>query len=98
MKVSEITINDVAFFLKLDGCVYSETQLRICLKASVDYVKAYTGLDDAGLDEYEDITIAVLILCSDMYDNRSVYTEQSSNLNQLVEKILDLHRTSSVSA
>ena len=98
MKVSEITINDVAFFIKLDGCAYSETQLRICLKASVDYVKAYTGLDDAGLDGHEDITAAVLMLCQNMHDNRSMYTEQSSNLNQLVEKILDLHRTSSVSA
>ena len=95
MIVSEITINDIADYLKLSIGEYTETELQTYLDASIAYVKAYTGLDATGLDEHEDITIAVLILCQDMHDNRSMYAEQSS-LNQVVQKILSMHSTSSV--
>jgi hypothetical protein len=95
MKVSELTINEIAGYLKLNNGEYTETELQTYLDASIAYVKAYTGLDSAGLDVHEDITIAVMILCQDMHDNRSMYAEQSS-LNQVVQKILSMHSTSSV--
>ena len=95
MKVSEITLSNIADYLKLSNGEYTEAELQTYLNASIAYVKAYTGLDAIGLDEHDDITIAVLILCHDMYDNRSMYTDQS-NLNQVVNKILSMHSTSSV--
>lgn len=93
MKVSEIKLSNIADYLKLSSGEYADAELQMYLDASVAYVKAYTGLDDAGLELHEDITVAVLILCQDMYDNRSMYAEKSS-LNQLVEKILNLHKNS----
>jgi hypothetical protein len=42
------------------------------------------------LDAHEDVTMAVLALVSDMYDNRQM-TVDSSNSNRLVESILSLH-------
>ena len=47
------------------------------------------------LDEHEDLTIAVLTLISDMWDNRSM-TIQKSNINIVVDAILGMHRTNLV--
>jgi Phage QLRG family, putative DNA packaging. len=96
MTVSEITVNNVANYLKLNAEDYSPTELQIYLDAAIAYVKAYTGLDITGLDEHEDITVAVLVLCCDMHENRSMYAEQN-NLNHVVEKILSMHSATPVS-
>ena len=44
----------------------------------------------AQVDEALDITIAVYVLCQDMFDNRAYYVD-SSNVNKVVEAILGLH-------
>ena len=88
-KVSEITTNDIADFIRL-GEVGSaeEAQLSTFLTVAKDYIKNYTGLDD--LDEYADLVIVVFILCQDMYDNRVMYIDKG-NLNKVVQTILDMH-------
>lgn len=96
MKVSEITLSDIAGYLRLNSGEYTSTELQTYLDASIAYVKTYTGLTATALDEYEDITIAVMVLCQDMYDNRSMYAGES-NLNQVVGKILSMHTTTSAS-
>lgn len=45
-----------------------------------------------GLDAFEEFWIVVMIMCQDMYDNRTLVVD-TQNLNQTVETILDLHRT-----
>lgn len=42
------------------------------------------------LDDHEDICIAILVLCQDMYDNRCLYVDKS-NINKVVESILYMH-------
>ena len=88
-KVSEITIEDIADFIRLDevGSV-EEEQLSTFLLVAKNYVTNYTGLDD--LDEYADLVIAVYILCQDMYDNRAMYVDKN-NPNKVVQTILDMH-------
>ena len=88
-KVSEITTKDIADFIRL-GEVSSaeEIQLQTFLTVAKNYVANYTALDD--LDEYADLVIAVLILCQDMYDNRSLYIDKN-NPNKVVQTILDMH-------
>lgn len=88
MKVSEITIKDVADYLRLDE--YDENVLQILIDTSIAYVSQYTGIDNKCLDDYEDFYIVIMILCQDMYDNRSRYVE-NSNLNRTVETILNMH-------
>lgn len=44
----------------------------------------------AGIDAYEDLYIAYMVLCQDMHDNRSMYVD-SSNANKAVDSILSLH-------
>lgn len=88
-KVSNITINDVAEYIRLGELdATEEKQLSTFLTVAKDYIKNYTGLDD--LDEYSDLVIVVLIMCQDMYDNRTMYVD-STNLNKTVQTILDMH-------
>ena len=88
-KVSDITVNTVAEYIRLDGMdATEERQLSTYLSVAKDYIKNYTGLDD--LDEYADLVIVVYILCQDMYDNRTMYVE-GSNINKTVQTILDMH-------
>ena len=88
-KVSEITIQDIAEYIRLDEIGDAEEkQLSTFLTVAKDYVKNYTGLED--LDEYADLVIVVYILCQDMYDNRAMYIDKA-NPNKVVQTILDMH-------
>lgn len=88
-KVSEITIEDIAGFIRLDEVSDADkNQLSTFLTVAKDYVANYTGLTD--LDEYADLVIAVYILCQDMYDNRALYVDKN-NPNRVVQTILDMH-------
>ena len=90
-KVSEITIKDIAEYLRLDEIIVGdaeEKQLSTFLSVAKDYIKNYTNIDD--LDEYADFVIVVFILCQDMYDNRTMYIDKG-NTNKVVQTILDMH-------
>lgn len=88
-KVSEITTADIADFIRLaEVSDADEKQLQTFLTVAKNYVANYTALED--LDEYADLVIAVLILCQDMYDNRSLYIDKN-NPNKVVQTILDMH-------
>ena len=88
-KVSEITTQDIAAFIRLDEVGSAEQiQLSTFLTVAKDYVTNYTGRDD--LDEYADLVIVIYILCQDMFDNRSMYLDKN-NPNRVVQTILDMH-------
>ena len=100
-KVSEITIQDVADYLRLDD--YDDSTIETYLKIAKNYISNYTGIpeetedeededveDVETLDTYSDFIIVVYILCQDMYDNRSMYVN-SGNINKVVQTILDMH-------
>lgn len=59
-------------------------------KAAIAYCVEYTGLKEEEMNEKEDITIAVLTLISDMWDNRSMTVERS-NTNKVIDTILGMH-------
>lgn len=88
-KVSEITTNDIADFIRLDEVTDADTkQLETLLIIAKDYITNYTALES--LDEYADLVIVVYILCQDMWDNRTMYIEKG-NTNKVVQTILDMH-------
>ena len=58
--------------------------------AAINYCIGYTGLNAEVLDEHEDVTIAVLTLISDMWDNRSM-TIDRSNTNRVIDTILGMY-------
>lgn len=89
--VSEITYEDVADYIRLSE-VSQEDQntLTNLINISIAYIMGFTGLTSEELDEHQDFIIVVLILCQDMWDNRTLYVD-NSNLNNVVESILSLH-------
>lgn len=89
-KVSEITINDIAEYIRLDEANNVEVikQLETLLTIAKDYITNYTALAD--LDEYADLVIVVYILVQDMWDNRTMYIDKG-NPNKVVQTILDMH-------
>lgn len=101
-KVSEITIQDIADYIKLDE--YDESEIETYLNIAKNYISNYTGIPEAKedeeaeeaeedietLDSYADFVIVVYVLCQDMHDNRCMYVN-SGNVNKVVQTILDMH-------
>ena len=88
-KVSDITAESVAEYLRLDEVTNSEINtLTMLISIATSYIKSYTGLDD--LDKYPEFVIVVMILCQDMWDNRTMYVD-SKDLNNTVQSILAMH-------
>ena len=88
-KVSDITVESVAEYLRLDEVSEEEKNtLTTLISIATSYIKSYTGLDD--LDKYSEFVIVVLILCQDMWDNRTMYVD-SKDLNNTVQSILAMH-------
>lgn len=90
-KVSEITPQDIADYIRLDELTTDETNtLNTLLNVSKTFITKYTGVASENLDNYPDFVIVVLILCQDMYDNRTLYVD-NENLNKVVDTILGMH-------
>lgn len=90
-KVSEITSGNMAEYLRLvDPTVDDLNTLNTLMDVAIDYISNYTGHTKEELDEFNDVVIVALILVQDMWDNRTMYVD-SSNVNKVVESILNLH-------
>lgn len=92
MKFSELKVENVKHYLRIvENTKEDDALLSSILEAAKSYVLGQTSLTKDEIDNYYDITIAILILCQDMYDNRSMYVDKN-NLNRTVENILSMHR------
>ncbi|MGL5149718.1 MAG: head-tail connector protein [Clostridium sp.] len=88
MKFSEITVDTVKEYAN----AYEEDikLLELILKGAKNYVRSYTGLNDDGLDKHEDISIVVLVLCNEMFENR-MYSVDNTKANLVISSILDMY-------
>lgn len=93
MKISEITVEDLANYVRLDEPEDIEKQELERMKSSaISYMTDYTGLSEEDLDKHEDLTQALFVLVADMFDNRNLYIEgKATNINKSVECILGMH-------
>lgn len=94
MKVSQVELKHIAQAIREDEkqITNDEKEHLETLKASaIEYVKAYTGLNEEEIEKHEDITTAVLVLISDMYDNRQMYVEKT-NINKVISDILGFYQ------
>ena len=92
-KVSEITIDDVARYIRVDD--YEISDIETYLNIAQNYISSYTGIpvtneDGESLDDFPDFVIVAYILCQDMYDNRTLYVDKNS-INKVVQTVLDMH-------
>lgn len=95
MKVSELTPAYVGGWL---GYVAEGEQLTVgqtaeliaALAAAKAYAVGFTGLEEAELDGYEDLTIAVIGLCNDyLVSNRP--EAAAFSVNRMSEGLLSMH-------
>lgn len=94
MKVSTITIKDIADYIRLtEVSKEDESLLQNLLNIAKAFIKENTGVQN--LDDYDDFSIVVFILCQDMYDNRTLYVDKT-NLNKVVETILGMHSRNNI--
>ncbi len=92
MKVSEMTVSDIAEYCRIaEPSEADNAFLSQAIEAAKAFIRSYTGLDNASIDEHEDFVIVVYILAQDMYDNRSLYNDRKVSLNNTVETILGMH-------
>lgn len=88
-KVSDITTSDIAEYIRLvEYTQEDENTLSNLLEIAKTFISNYTG--QADLDSYQDFVIVVLILCQDMWDNRTLYVDKAS-LSYPIETILGMH-------
>lgn len=89
MKISEVTIAE----LKNYSHVYhaeDDSLFTAILLASKAYIQTYTGLSSETMDLKDDLTIALHVLASEMYDNRA-FMADSAKPNLVIQAILDAH-------
>lgn len=94
MKVSEITLDTLETFLKLNKDELDESELKeldMIKSGAISYVKSYTGYSEKELDNYEEITLAVLVIAQDMYDDRTMLVDKDK-VNLVLNSILGMHQ------
>lgn len=91
MKISQVTRQDLMEYAREynDEAEVTKTFDNI-LVACKSYIKSYTGLSDDQMDTKEDLTIALMVLSNEMYENR-LYTVQNDKVNVVIKNILDMH-------
>lgn len=89
MKISEVTIEKLKEYANVEHD-YDDSIFTNILIAAKSYIKSYTGLNDDQVDKKEDLTIALMVLCNEMYDNR-VFSVQDNKANTVIANILDMH-------
>lgn len=89
MKLSEIDVSFVKEYLRQDGDE-DDKLIGAILEGSKDYIVKYTGQSLEQLEESEDLTIAVLVLCGEFYDNRTISVNDRLNLrvNIMLESLI----------
>jgi len=99
MTISELTVSDVAAYLKIEDADLTESETGIItamLNAARMYVQNYTGRDTEYLDQHPEVAIAALCLAGDFYTNRDMFTNikgtGTASVNKTVQSILDMHR------
>lgn len=89
MKVSELTLDIIKQYLRIDGND-DDLLLEMLLASSIQYCTSYMGCTNEDLEKYDDVTIVVLSLIADSYEVRQ-FTTSTITLNPIMQGVLDLH-------
>ncbi len=89
MKLNEVTLDIVKNYIKVEHSD-EDVLIQAMIDGAKSHIGAYTGLKDIDLDNKEDITIAVLILVAEMYDNRSA-TAKETKIREVLDRLLGSH-------
>ena len=70
MKFSEVTIEDLIRYCNAYDDESTKKDMKVILEGVKSYIKSYTGLNDEEVDDIEDLTLVLLAISADMFDNR----------------------------
>jgi len=89
MKLSEIDVPFVKEYLRQDGDE-DDKLIGAILEGAKDYIVKYTGQSLEQLERSEDLTIAILVLVGEFYDNRTISVNERINLriNSMLESLI----------
>ena len=89
MKISEIDVPFVKEYLRQDGDE-DDKLIGAIFEGAKDYIVKYTGQSIEQLEDSEDLTIAVLVLVAEFYDNRTINVNDRINLrvNSMLESLM----------
>ena len=92
MKLSEITLDVAKEYLRQDSSA-DDKLITLMLSSAKNYVVNYTGQTLENLEKYEDVSLAVLLLLAQFYDNRTISITDKLNLrqNEIVNDLLARH-------
>ena len=92
MKLSEVDLTIVKEYLRQDSDE-DDRLITAIIEASKSYICNYTGQSIEQLEEHEDVTVAVLVLIAEFYDNRTINVNDRLNLrmNTMLESLLGRH-------
>lgn len=89
MKTSELTLDVIKQYLRIDGND-DDILLNAFLGASIQYCTSYMGCTLEDLEKYDDVTIVILALVADSYEVRQ-FTTSTVTTNPILQGVLDLH-------
>lgn len=92
MKLSEINLETTKLYLRVDDDT-EDILIEGFISAAKDYVVNYTGRTLDELEAYEEISLAILAIVGEMYDNRTVGINDKLNIrvNELIPNLLSRH-------
>ena len=74
MKIREVSAENLIRFAKIDDADEESEVIEAIIEAGRKFVLSQTGLELEETDDKPDLAVAMLMVCADMYDNRSYET------------------------
>lgn len=87
-----VYVDGILQTLTTDYTVNTTTGIVSFVTAPADGAEIVAAYDAVPSDEFDDLAIAAMVLVQDMWDRREYHIDKDK-VNQVVEAILDLHRT-----
>ncbi len=91
MKLSEVGVQDLIVYARIDAPEEEIDILNAILSAGRQFILSQTGLSAAEADEKEDLSLAMLMVCTSIYENRSYEAETGKvhTVNLAAKAIID---------
>ena len=91
MKISELTLENLANFLKIDDLDDVRIDLQLAWDAALSFIVNRTGMKKEDVEDCDDLTYSFFALCGEMYQNRQLRFEQGRYNNEIVLDAIDAH-------
>lgn len=89
MKVSEVTLETLKQYLRVDGDD-DDILLTAYLDGAKEYMCSYLGCTEKDLDNYAPLAVVTMAIVSDAYEVRQ-FTSSTITKNPLIEQMLSMY-------